>query len=52
MCPVCISTLALVAGSATSAGGVTALILKKFGPKNIANKVTTQTQLKENNHGH
>lgn len=30
MCPVCIATAAVVAGSATGTGGVTALLVKLF----------------------
>jgi hypothetical protein len=30
MCPVCIAAAALIAGKATSTGGVAALVVKKF----------------------
>jgi hypothetical protein len=33
MCPVCITTAALIAGSATSTGGLTAIAIKRFGMK-------------------
>jgi len=51
MCPECISTLALVAGSVTSAGGMAALIVKKICPKSLTQKITTQTSTKENPDG-
>ena len=34
MCPVCITTAALIAGSVTSSGGLAAIVIKKFGGKN------------------
>jgi hypothetical protein len=52
MCPACIASLALVAGSAISASGMTALVLKKFSAKNVAKKIPTQSQSKENYDGH
>jgi len=51
MCPACIATLALITSGATSAGGVTALILKKFLAKSVADKIPTQIQSKEDQHG-
>ena len=39
MCPVCITTAMLIAGSATSTGGLAAIALRKFGVKNA---VTTE----------
>jgi hypothetical protein len=33
MCPICITTAVLIAGSATSTGGVVAIAIKKFGGK-------------------
>jgi hypothetical protein len=33
MCPVCFTTMALMAAGATSTGGVTALLVKKLYPK-------------------
>jgi hypothetical protein len=47
MCPACIVAAALIAGKATSTGGLTAVIVTKFRPKNVANKVCTQTKSKE-----
>ena len=34
MCPVCIATAVLIAGSATSTGGLAAIAIKKLGCKN------------------
>jgi hypothetical protein len=36
MCPVCIATAVLIAGSVTSTGGLSAIAIKKFGVKNAA----------------
>ena len=41
MCPVCITTAVLIAGSATSTGGLTAIAIKKFGVKNAVVKNST-----------
>ena len=34
MCPVCLLTALLIAGSVTSTGGLTAIAIRKFGAKN------------------
>ena len=34
MCPMCISTVVLIAGSVISTGGLAAIAIKKFGGKN------------------
>ena len=44
MCPVCMATVALVAGGATSAGGLTALVVKKLHAKNGAKNTELITQ--------
>jgi hypothetical protein len=44
MCPACIATAAVIAVKATSTGGLTASIVTKYGSKNVANKVCTQTK--------
>jgi len=36
MCPVCITTAVLIAGSATSTGGLAAVVMKKLGVKRTA----------------
>jgi hypothetical protein len=51
MCPACLATAALIAGIATSTGGLTALVVKKFSAKNIPNSIPTQTKSKENDNG-
>jgi hypothetical protein len=51
MCPACIITAALITGSATSAGGLAALVVKKLYAKNVADKIPTQTPSKENHNG-
>ncbi|HTC47500.1 MAG TPA: hypothetical protein VK722_09285 [Candidatus Aquilonibacter sp.] len=33
MCPVCLSTAMLIAGSVSSSGGLAAIVIKKFGGK-------------------
>ena len=42
MCPVCITTAALIAGSVTSTGGLAAIAIKKFGGKNALDNNPTQ----------
>jgi hypothetical protein len=39
MCPACIATAALIAGSVTGAGGVAALVVNKFCARNAATKI-------------
>jgi hypothetical protein len=34
MCPVCLLTALLIAGSVTSSGGLAAIAIRKFGAKN------------------
>jgi hypothetical protein len=43
MCPMCLATAVLIAGSATSTGGLTAIAIKKFGIKNAAVNNPTPT---------
>ncbi|HTC74125.1 MAG TPA: hypothetical protein VK684_01025 [Edaphobacter sp.] len=42
MCPVCIATAALIAGSVTSTGGLAAIAIKKFGAKNAVDDSPAQ----------
>ena len=51
MCPVCIATAMLIAGSATVTGGLTAIGIKKFGVKNAVDKNPAPTPSKEDHHG-
>ena len=49
MCPACIANLALIAGGATSTGGLAALAVKKLRAKTGARKVDSVTQPQESN---
>jgi len=51
MCPVCLATAVIIAGSATSTGGLTAIAIKKFGVKNAVNNNPSPTLSKEDDHG-
>ena len=51
MCPVCITTAALIASSATSVGGLAALVVKKLSAKSEVKPIPNQIQLKENHDG-
>jgi transcriptional regulator GlxA family with amidase domain len=51
MCPACIGTAALIAGGATSSGGLAALVIKKFCAKNFARKIGRQFRFKESHDG-
>jgi hypothetical protein len=50
MCPVCITTATLIAGIATTTGGLT-LVVKKFCTKNVVNRIPIPTKSKENQDG-
>ena len=54
MCPLCIATAALVAGSATGTGGVMALVVAKFRKTRSASKFPKPPNAEEvhdgNNH--
>jgi hypothetical protein len=50
MCPVCLTTAALIAGSVTSTGGLAAIVIKKFGVKSVEDKNPTPTPSKEDDH--
>jgi hypothetical protein len=39
MCPACIAGAALIAAGVMSTGGLTAFVVKKFHPTNIANEI-------------
>ena len=47
MCPLCLSTVALIACGVLSTGGVAAIAFKKFGGKNASNEAND----KEIHHG-
>jgi hypothetical protein len=42
MCPVCLTTAALIAGSVTSTGGLAAIAIRKFGGKNAVDNSSAQ----------
>ncbi len=42
MCPVCLTTAALIAGSVTSTGGLAAAVMKKFGGKSAVDNGPAQ----------
>jgi hypothetical protein len=50
MCPVCIATAALIASSAASTGGLTALAVRKFINKSAANQIPAINTPKEEKH--
>jgi hypothetical protein len=51
MCPVCMMTSAmLVAGIATPAAALTALLVKKFGAKIVSSQMFVPIPCKENSH--
>ena len=50
MCPVCITTAVLIAGKVTSSGGLAAIVIKKFGVKNVVDKNPVSTNSKEDQH--
>jgi hypothetical protein len=45
MCPVCITTAAMIAGSVTSTGGLAALAIRKFGVKTAVDNSPAQPDL-------
>lgn len=51
MCPVCIATAALIAGSTTSTGGLAVLIAKQFRKKKGATEIPAESKAKENHNG-
>jgi hypothetical protein len=51
MCPICLTTAALIAGSVISTGGLAAIVVKKFGVKNVANNHSVSRPSEENCHG-
>jgi uncharacterized protein YoaH (UPF0181 family) len=47
MCPACLTSIALVVASGTSAGGLTALVIKKLRAENSAKKSPREPKPKE-----
>jgi hypothetical protein len=48
MCPACLTTAVLIAGSVASAAGLAAVAMKKSGVKSAADTHSTPTQSKVN----
>jgi hypothetical protein len=51
MCPVCITTAVMIAGSVTLSGGLAAIALRKFGVKSAVDHHPAPTPSKEIHHG-
>ena len=51
MCPVCLTTAALIAASVTSTGGLAAIGIMKFGVKNAVDNHPAPSPSKEDRHG-
>jgi|HubBroStandDraft_4_1064222.scaffolds.fasta_scaffold203000_2 hypothetical protein len=51
MCPACIATVAMIAGTTSGTGGLTALVVRKFGAKFGAKIVTERNNSKESHDG-
>jgi hypothetical protein len=51
MCPVCLATAAILAGSATGTGGLAALVARQFRKRESKDQFPMITQ-KENHDGH
>jgi hypothetical protein len=51
MCPVCITTAVLIAGSVASTGGLAAVAMKKSGVKSAADNRSTPPQSKKDHRG-
>ena len=52
MCPVCLATAAIIAGSATGTGGLTALVAAAFRKRKPENKIPMNTNEKEYRDGY
>ncbi len=52
MCPFCLATAAIVAGSATGTGGLTALVARAFRRTRIRRKLIATPKQKEDYHGY
>jgi hypothetical protein len=51
VCPMCINTAMLIAGSVISTGGLAAVAIKRFGVKNAVDNHPAPTLTKENHDG-
>ena len=52
MCPVCVATAALITASATSGGGLAALVLTKFHARTVTDKLQDKCKSREDDHGY
>lgn len=52
MCPFCLATAAIIAGSATGTGGLTAVVASKFRKRKAAKQSPAKTETKEERYGH
>jgi hypothetical protein len=50
MCPICLTTAAMIAASIASAGGLAAIVVRKYSTRNIADNNPEQTQSWEDHH--
>lgn len=46
MCPVCIATVALIAGGTTSVGGLTAFVVEKLHAQTVVKKIELMVRAK------
>jgi hypothetical protein len=51
MCPFCFATAALIAGSAISGGGLTALVIRRLCAKSLAHEAQLQSATEEDRNG-
>lgn len=51
MCPACIATALMTAGSVISTGGLATIAIRKFGVKNTPDNNAPVTASKEDSHG-
>jgi hypothetical protein len=51
MCPICVSTAALIAASLTTSGGLVAIAIRKFNVRAVETGTLVQTSSKEDQHG-
>jgi len=53
MCPVCLTTAMLIAGSVTASGGIAAIAIRKFAVSGaeVDRPASTQSQNKEDHNG-
>ncbi len=52
MCPFCLATAAIIAGSATGTGGVAAVIANKFRKRKSTKEISAEIETKEERYGY